>query len=104
MPCSRSSQLLNRPDGVHPWVSLAAYVIQRGLRQAPIRIGGPPLHPGHVASVPPLTGSRLPHAIHDFEVVLESAEPVVVIVAEQLEIVACRAAADAEISRLFDIA
>src|SRR5947207_737507 len=23
----------------------------------PIRIGGPPLHPGHVASVPPLTGS-----------------------------------------------
>src|SRR5216683_3267072 len=38
----------------------------------------------------------VPHAIHDFEVVLEGAEAVVVIVAEQLEIVACRAAADPE--------
>src|SRR6516162_3647919 len=38
----------------------------------------------------------VPRAIHDVEVVFEGAEPVIVIVAEQLEIVARRAAADAE--------
>src|SRR5229473_1606086 len=38
----------------------------------------------------------VPHAIHDFEVVFEGAEAVIVIVAEQLEIIACRAAADPE--------
>src|SRR5260370_24865191 len=31
----------------------------------------------------------VPHAIHDFEVVSKGAEPVIVIVAEQLEIVSC---------------
>src|SRR6266852_2771213 len=38
----------------------------------------------------------VPHAMHDFEVVFEGAEAVIIIVAEQLEIVACRAAADPE--------
>src|SRR5467141_2147820 len=38
----------------------------------------------------------IPYAIHDFEVLSEGAEAVVVIVAEQFKIVARRAAADAE--------
>src|SRR6516162_464906 len=38
----------------------------------------------------------IPRAIHDFEVIFEGAETVIVIVAEQLEIIARRAAADAE--------
>jgi hypothetical protein len=38
----------------------------------------------------------IPQAIHDFEVVFEGAKSVIVIVAEQLEIVARRSAADPE--------
>jgi hypothetical protein len=38
----------------------------------------------------------VPRAIHDFQVVFEGAETVIVIVPQQLEIVARRAAADAQ--------
>jgi hypothetical protein len=64
-------------------------VIQRGVRQAPISIGGPPWHPGQLDNVPPLTGSPFHARFMISRVVFESAEPVIVIVA----IVARRAAA-----------
>jgi len=64
-------------------------VIQRGLRQTPISIGGPPWHPGQLDNVPPLDRLAVPRTIHDSRAVFESAEPVIVIV----EIVARRAAA-----------